>query len=77
METGQRQGDQHPQMQWKNPGIQSSLSRGWAVYSEAHSARPRLTKTLGCGQHNGGFEGRMVDTPTPYTSEGDTGLQRL
>ena len=65
-------------MHWKNSGIQPSLSRGWAVYSETHSARPRPNKAPGCGQHNGSFEGRMVDASTANPSElGDTQLQRL
>ena len=34
-------------MHWKNSGIQPSLSRGWAFYSETHSACPQPNKALG------------------------------
>ena len=52
----------------KNVHLISVQSWTYLVYSEAHSTRSRSTKALGCGQHNGSFEGRMMDNTTSHPS---------
>ena len=78
MGVSQGQGDEPPQVQGENPGVQPSLSGRYAVHSEANPARSYPNTTLRCGQHNGDLEGRMVDTTTPYPGkEGDSRLQHM